>query len=205
MKHRIALPIKATILKIIKTVDSTTTVVLFLDSSCSCKTANTSPLVSPGSMLFMAQTQEAKNLSLCRQPTAYFLQKKKIRERMHLIYRWRKLSGISVLFYLKGINCSQLSLTYVLKQQIIFLSMKVAVTIIFCYKMKDVCSAWSSTEAHIPVFKYHFTWMGLSFSVTANGRALSAVNIHCRWKLFLEVTEATKETIFTQCFSFRKW
>ena len=121
MKHRIALPTKATILKIIKTVDSTTTVVLFLDSSCSCKMANTSPLVSPGSMLFMAQTQEAKNLSLCRQPTAYFLQKKrKNRERMHLIYRWRKLSGISVLFYLKGINCSQLSLTYVLKQQIIF-------------------------------------------------------------------------------------
>ena len=74
MKHRIALPTKATILKIIKTVDS---VVLFLDSSCSCKMANTSPLVSPGSMLFMAQTQEAKNLSLCRQPTAYFLQKKK--------------------------------------------------------------------------------------------------------------------------------
>ena len=28
-------------------------------------------------MLFMAQTQEAKNLSLCRQPSAYFLQKKK--------------------------------------------------------------------------------------------------------------------------------
>ena len=28
-------------------------------------------------MLFMAQTQEAKNLSLCRQPTAYFLQKRK--------------------------------------------------------------------------------------------------------------------------------
>ena len=87
MKHRIALPTKATISKIIKTVDSTTTVVLFLDSSCSCKMTNTSPLVSPGSMLFMAQTQEAKNLSLCRQPTAYFLQKKKIRERMHLIYR----------------------------------------------------------------------------------------------------------------------
>ena len=77
MKHRIALPTKATILKIIKTVDSTTTVVLFLDSSCSCKMANTSPLVSPGSTLFMAQTQEAKNLSLCRQPTAYFLQEKK--------------------------------------------------------------------------------------------------------------------------------
>ena len=100
--------------------DSTTTVVLFLDSSCSCKMANTSTLPSPGSMLFMTQTQEARNLSLCLHPTAYFLEKKKIGERMHLIYRWRKLSGISVLFYLKGINCSQLPLTYVLKQQIIF-------------------------------------------------------------------------------------
>ena len=39
---------------------------------------------------------------------------------MHLIYRWRKLSGISVLFYLKGINCSQLPLMYVLKGQIKF-------------------------------------------------------------------------------------
>ena len=120
MKHRIALLTKATILKIIKTVDSTTTVVLFLDSSCSCKMANTSPLVSPGSMLFMAQTQEAKTFLCVDNQQLIFCKKKKIRERMHLIYRWRKLSGISVLFYLKGINCSQLSLTYVLKQQIIF-------------------------------------------------------------------------------------
>ena len=106
---------------------------------------------------------------------------------MHLIYRWRKLSGISVLFYLKGINCSQLPLTYVLKQQIIFF---VDESCRYNYFLPQ-------NEAHIPVFKYHFIWMGLSFSVTANGRALSAVNIHCRWKLFLEVTEATKETIFT--------
>ena len=85
MKHRIALPTKATILKIIKTVDSTATVVLFLDSSC--KMANTSRLVSPGSMLFMAQTQEAKIFLRVDKQQLIFCNKKKIGERMHLIYR----------------------------------------------------------------------------------------------------------------------
>ena len=153
--------------------DSTTTVVLFLDSSCSCKMVNTSTLPSPGSMLFMTQTQEARNLSLCLHPTAYFLEKKKIGERMHLIYRWRKLSGISVLFYLKGINCSQLPLMYALKRQI-----KVDESCSYNYfllqnerRMQPLILRWRSHS----VFNYYFTWMGLSPSVTTNGRALKSM------------------------------
>ena len=72
---------------------------------------------------------------------------------MHLIYRWRKLSGISVLFYLKGINRSQLPLMYVLKGQIKFFVDKI------CSYNYFSATKWSSTEAHIPVFKYYFTWM----------------------------------------------
>ena len=86
MKHRMALPTNTTTLKVIKTVDSTTVVGLFLDLSCSCKMANTSTPLSLGSMLFVTQTQAARNLSLCRQPTAYFLLWK-IEGRMHLFYR----------------------------------------------------------------------------------------------------------------------
>ena len=73
MKHRMALPTNTTTLKVIKTVDSTTVVGLFLDLNCPCKMANTSTLLSLGSMLFVTQTKAARNLSLCRQPTAYFL------------------------------------------------------------------------------------------------------------------------------------
>ena len=155
--------------------DSTTTVVLFLDSSCSCKMANTSTLPSPGSMLFMTQTQGARNLSLCLHPTAYFLEKKKIGERMHLIYRWRKLSGISVLFYLKGINCSQLPLMYALKRQIKFFVDESCSYNYFLLqnerRMQPLILRWRSHS----VFKYYFTWMGLSPSVTTNGRALKSM------------------------------
>ena len=62
MKRRMALPSKAVILMVIKTVDSITTVGLLLASSWSCKVASTSTLVSPGSMLFMtadASTNES--------------------------------------------------------------------------------------------------------------------------------------------------
>ena len=47
MKRRMALPSKAVILMVIKTVDSITTVGLLLASSWSCKVASTSTLVSP--------------------------------------------------------------------------------------------------------------------------------------------------------------
>ena len=86
MKHRMALPTNTTSLKVVKTVDSTTVVGLFLDLSCSCKMSNTSTPLSLGSMLFVTQTQAARILSLCRQPTAYFLLWK-IEGRMHLFYR----------------------------------------------------------------------------------------------------------------------
>ena len=60
--RRMALPSKAVILMVIKTVDSITRVGLLLASSWSCKIASTSTLASPGSMLFMtadASTNES--------------------------------------------------------------------------------------------------------------------------------------------------